>query len=169
MATWGDMENLTWGQMEHFTWGDLEQLTKDQIMHFTNEIWPVLAALSPSDRAVFRAELFEGLLPPALLAEGDTDYTPAQGAALRLWTNQPMTRAELATWFQVFLALIAIMQGQFKDEPAPVQPPPPAVVYVEIQNCPETPEHLRPLLEDWNDPAHIPAEIVETTTNETAG
>lgn len=168
MATWGDMEDLTWDQMEHFTWDDLEQLTKDQIARFTKEIWPVLAALGPSDRAAFRAGLFEGLLPPALVADGDTDYTPAQNAALSLWTKQPLTRAELATWLQVFLAVIAILQAQFKDEPAPVQPPPPAVVYVEIQNCPETPEHLRPLLEERNDPADTPPRSQERPTTKPA-
>lgn len=51
MVTWDDMGDLTWDQMENLTWDEVDHLTKEQIARFTNEVWPVLAALSPLDRA----------------------------------------------------------------------------------------------------------------------
>lgn len=145
MATWGDLEKMTHEQMANFTHGELERLTKEQIQRFIDEVWPVLVSLAPTEREAFRRGLLDQTLPPALLADRGTDYTPTQAAALKIWATQPMTRAEVATWLQVILALIAIMQTQLKDDPAP-EPPPAVVVQIEMpEHYHELPEHYRQL------------------------
>lgn len=149
MATWDDVEKLTWDQMEHFTWDEVERLTKDQVDRFINEIWPVIASLSPADRAAFQSGLLDGSLPPALLADGVTDYSPAQGAALKLWPKQePLTRDQLLGWIAILLSIVQILQTEFKDEPAPVQAPPSIVqeVHIHMPEYTEIPPHLRPLI-----------------------
>lgn len=139
MATWGDMEKLTWEQLEGFTWGGLERLTAEQIQRYIDDVWPVLAALSPADRQTFRSKLLSNAFPPALVADGETPYSPVDNAALSLWTRQPLTRSEVAAWLAIILAAVQIMQTHFKEDAVPVQPPPAVEFYVEL------PEGVRPL------------------------
>lgn len=154
MVTWGEMENFTWDELELFTHDDLERLTFGQIRQYVEEFWPVLAELSPADRAAFRAGVLNQTLPPALLAAGDTEYTPAQKAALKFWTDPPMTRGEFAAWAAVMLSVVQIMQSQFKEDPVPPSPPPAIELHLELPDGvrplpqsptgPESPVHLLP-------------------------
>lgn len=137
MATWDELRQLTWEQLKVFNWGEVARLTADQIGQFTEEIWPVLASMSPEAREDMLRGLLEGALPPALLASAETEYTESQVAALSLWTRYaPHDSATLAAWVAVLLALLQILGPR---EPAPTQPPDTTVVIIQL------PVEVRPL------------------------
>ncbi len=139
MVTWGEMENFTWDELGLFTHDELEHLSLEQIRRHVEEFWPVLAKLSPADRAAFHAGLLDQTLPPALLAAGDTEYTPVQKAALKLWGRAPLSRSEFVAWLSLMVSVVQTMQTQFKDEPVPPSPPPAIELHLEL------PEGVRPL------------------------
>lgn len=139
MVTHGEMENFTWDELGLFTHDELERLTFEQMRRYIEEFWPVLAALSLADRAEFQVSLKGQKLPPALLATSETKYTPAEEAALKLWTRAPMTRGELVGWLALLASVVQIMQAQFKEEPVPPSPPPAIELHLEL------PEGVRPL------------------------
>lgn len=136
MATWDDMERLTHEQAEVFTWGELERLTGEQIDTFASQVWPLLKTLSATDRQALKVGLLDGSLPPGLVADSETRYTPAEAAALSLYsTYKPKTPADMAAYLAVVVALISIIQTHFKDD-APRQPPPATVIIVELPEPP---------------------------------
>jgi len=139
MATWDDVGKLSWDQLGEFTWDEVARLTTEQVERFANELWPLVASLDHSGRAALKAGLLDGSLPPALLAAGDVEYTPAEAAALSAWTRfAPKDSGDLAAWVAVLLALLTLLSGLGDDEP-PSTPPPSSVIIVEI------PEPIRPL------------------------
>lgn len=139
MATWDDVGKLSWDQLGEFTWDEVGRLTTEQVERFANELWPLVTSLDQAGRAALKAGLLDGSLPPALLASGDVEYTPAEEAVLSAWTRfAPKDSGELAAWVAILLALLTLLSGLGDDEPPPI-PPPSTVIIVEI------PEPIRPL------------------------
>lgn len=98
-----------------------------------DELWPLVSALDFRDRVALR----EGALriSELLNASSKEVEAPPKVVPLAVWPKEPLTRQELIAWLALLVSLLDYIQGNYKDEPIPVQPPVEIVV--------ELPEYLR--------------------------
>lgn len=97
-----------------------------------DELWPLVAALDFNDREALLAGARK--ISELLYARGE-EYAPQKDAPLAVWPKEPLSRQELIAWLALLVTLLDYIQGNYKDEPVPVQPPVEIVV--------ELPEYLK--------------------------